>query len=157
MTETGVVVYPQNQRKSSDESPLRRGLSPFLLFPALVLEFLPLAASTRLQEKPAQPLKQDEACLACHGPGHKIQPSGEADSKVAKKNQPGGCAHCHADPGFLSRHKIPVLHPVDQYLQSVHGRAVLQGKNAAICVDCHGGHGILPAREAQSTVSHWVM
>jgi formate dehydrogenase gamma subunit len=94
-------------------------------------------------------------CLSCHGRVHKIQASTEADSKVAKKNQPAACAQCHANPGFLSRHKIPVLHPVEQYLQSVHGRAVLQGKNAAVCADCHGGHRILPARDAQSTVSHW--
>lgn len=94
-------------------------------------------------------------CVSCHGPVHKIQPSSEATSKVAKRNQPAACAQCHANPGFLSRHKIPVLHPVEQYLQSVHGRAVLQGKNAAVCADCHGGHRILPARDAQSTVSHW--
>ena len=94
-------------------------------------------------------------CLSCHGPVHKIQASSEPASKVAKKNQPAACAQCHANPGFLSRHKIPVLHPVEQYLQSVHGRAVLQGKNAAVCADCHGGHRIFPARDAQSTVSHW--
>jgi formate dehydrogenase gamma subunit len=94
-------------------------------------------------------------CLSCHGPVHKIQASSQATSKVAKKNQPATCAQCHANPGFLSRHRIPVLHPVEQYLQSVHGRAVLQGKNAAVCADCHGGHRILPPRDAQSTVSHW--
>jgi len=94
-------------------------------------------------------------CGSCHGPAHKIVASTEVASKVAKKNQPAACAQCHANPGFLSRHKIPVLHPVEQYLQSVHGRAVLQGKNAAVCADCHGGHAIRPARDAQSTVSHW--
>lgn len=94
-------------------------------------------------------------CTSCHGPVHKIQASSEPTSKVAKKNQPAACAQCHANPGFLSRHKIPVLHPVEQYLQSVHGRAVAQGKDAAVCADCHGGHRIFPARDAQSTVSHW--
>ena len=94
-------------------------------------------------------------CVSCHGPAHKIQASTEANSRVEKKNQPAACAQCHANPDFVSRHKIPVLHPVEQYLQSVHGRAVLQGKNAAVCADCHGGHRILPARDAQSTVSHW--
>jgi cytochrome b subunit of formate dehydrogenase/nitrate/TMAO reductase-like tetraheme cytochrome c subunit len=94
-------------------------------------------------------------CASCHGPVHKIQPSSEPTSAVAKKNLPAACAKCHADPGFLSRHKIPVLHPVEQYLQSVHGRAVLQSKDAATCSDCHGSHGIQPAWEAQSKVSHW--
>ncbi len=74
---------------------------------------------------------------------------------MAKRNQPAACAKCHANPGFLSRHKIPILRPVEQYLQSVHGRAVLAGKDAATCADCHGIHGILPARDTRSRVSHW--
>lgn len=94
-------------------------------------------------------------CISCHGPVHKIQASSQATSTVVKKNQPAACAACHADAGFLSRHKIPVLRPVEQYLQSVHGRAVIQGKDAAVCSDCHGSHGILPAQDAQSKVSHW--
>jgi formate dehydrogenase gamma subunit len=94
-------------------------------------------------------------CNACHGPIHQIQGSGDPASKVAKRNQPATCAKCHADAGFLSRHQIPVLRPIEKYLQSVHGRAVLQGKNAAVCSDCHSSHAILPARDDQSTVSHW--
>jgi len=94
-------------------------------------------------------------CTSCHGPVHAIQASDEPRSAVARRNQPAACAKCHADAGFVSRHKIPVLHPVEQYLQSVHGRAALQGKDAATCSDCHGSHGILPAWEAQSKVSHW--
>lgn len=94
-------------------------------------------------------------CTSCHGPVHEIQASTEITSAVGKRNQPAACARCHADAGFISRHKIPVLHPVEQYLQSVHGRAVLAGKDAATCSDCHGSHGIQPAWEAQSKVSHW--
>jgi cytochrome b subunit of formate dehydrogenase len=95
------------------------------------------------------------SCTSCHGPAHKIQASAEATSAVQKKNQARACANCHADPGFLSRHKIPVLLPVEQYLKSAHYRAVMQGKDAATCADCHGSHGILPARDPQSKVSHW--
>jgi formate dehydrogenase gamma subunit len=94
-------------------------------------------------------------CSSCHGPVHEIQASGEITSAVAKRNQPAACARCHADPGFLSRHKIPILRPVEQYLQSAHGRAVLAGKDAATCSDCHGSHGILPARDTSSRISHW--
>ena len=94
-------------------------------------------------------------CSSCHGSVHQIQASGEATSAVAKRNQPAACAKCHANPGFLSRHKIPILRPIEQYLQSVHGRAVLAGKDAATCADCHGIHGILPARDTRSRVSHW--
>jgi cytochrome b subunit of formate dehydrogenase/DnaJ-class molecular chaperone len=94
-------------------------------------------------------------CESCHGPAHGIQASSEPASTVAKKNQAAACARCHANPGFQSRHKIPILHPVEQYLQSAHGRAVMQGKDAAVCADCHGSHAILPAREDRSKVSHW--
>lgn len=94
-------------------------------------------------------------CTSCHGSVHKVQDSTSEASTVARKNQPAACARCHADAGFLSRHRIPILHPVEQYLQSVHGRAVLQGKKAATCSDCHGSHGILPARDGHSKVSHW--
>src|SRR5919108_1227813 len=283
--ETGMAVHSENPRNSPRRFPLKKALSRILFFAALSFAFLPLHTLARRQEKPAQPLKQDEACLACHGqpdmksgkgksisirpdkhaasvhgafactdchtsikdfphpgkiakvkcvtchaeevgdaaksihavlgedacaschgnvhevttaaklqPGkctechaseaqdlaesihgqaaksgdadaptclschgsaHRIQPSSDGASKVVKRNQPIACAQCHANQGFLSRHKIPVLHPVEQYLQSVHGRAVLQGKDAAVCSDCHGGHRILPARHAQSTVSHW--
>jgi formate dehydrogenase gamma subunit len=283
--ETGMAVYSESLRNSSKRFPLRRTVSRFLSYAPLLLAFLSLPTLARRQEKPAQPLKQDEACLACHGqpdmksgkgksisirpekhsasvhgifgctdchtsikdfphpskvtkvkcdtchteevsdsaksihavlgegacsschgnvheiasaaklqpgkcaechtaetkdlsesihglaaksgdpdapaclschgPVHKIQSSSDPASKVAKKNQPLACAQCHASQEFLSRHKIPVLHPVEQYLQSVHGRAVLQGKDAAVCSDCHSGHRIFPARDAQSTVSHW--
>jgi hypothetical protein len=94
-------------------------------------------------------------CTSCHGPVHQIQASSEFTSAVAKRNQPAAYARCHADARFLSRHRIPVLHPVEQYLQSVHGRAGLAGKDATTCSDCHGSHGIQPAWEAQSRVSHW--
>jgi len=94
-------------------------------------------------------------CLSCHGAVHKILASSEAGSTAAKRNEPAMCARCHSDAGFLSRHKIPIVHPVEQYLQSVHGRAVLAGKDGAACADCHDSHGILPARDPRSTVSHW--
>jgi len=94
-------------------------------------------------------------CLTCHGPGHKILGADDPASASAKKNTPAMCAQCHADAGFLSRHKIPIAHPVELYLQSVHGHGVMAGKNAATCSDCHGSHGILPARDPHSGVSHW--
>ena len=94
-------------------------------------------------------------CTSCHGPVHKIQAASETAPAVVKINQVSACAKCHENAGFISRHKIPLLNPVEQYLKSVHGRAVLQGKDAATCADCHGSHGILPARDAPSKVSHW--
>ncbi len=94
-------------------------------------------------------------CVSCHGPIHAVKASSEPDSTVARKNLPDTCAKCHSDSGFLSRHKIPVAHPVDSYKQSVHGRAVMAGKDAASCSSCHGSHDIYPATDTRSSVNHW--
>ena len=94
-------------------------------------------------------------CTSCHGGIHAVKAS-EADSTIARRNLPNTCAKCHSDAGFLSRHKIPVAHPVESYKQSVHGRAVAMGnENAADCNNCHGSHDIEPARDANSRVNHW--
>lgn len=95
-------------------------------------------------------------CVTCHGAIHKILVSGDPNSPVAKKNLPNICAGCHSNAAFLSRHKIPFAHPVELYLQSVHGRAVEAGNaDAAACSDCHGSHGIFPPRDARSAINHW--
>jgi protein-arginine kinase activator protein McsA len=60
-------------------------------------------------------------CSNCHGPVHKILPSGDAAATASKKNLPDTCAVCHSNGEFLSRHKIPIAHPVEKYRQSVHG------------------------------------
>ncbi len=95
-------------------------------------------------------------CESCHGSIHTAKASTEPDSTVAKKNLADTCAKCHSDAGFLSRHKIPVAHPVESYKQSVHGRAVAAGnEKAADCNNCHGNHDILPAMDANSRVNRW--
>jgi formate dehydrogenase gamma subunit len=94
-------------------------------------------------------------CVSCHGPIHAVKVSSEEDSTVARKNLADTCAQCHSNPGFLSRHKIPVVHPVDSYKLSVHGRAVALGKDAAVCSSCHGSHDIYPATDERSKVNHW--
>ncbi len=94
-------------------------------------------------------------CVSCHGVIHGMKASSEADATVARKNMADTCAKCHSDAGFLSRHKIPVAHPVDSYKQSVHARAVALGKDAATCSSCHGSHDIYPATDTRSMVNHW--
>ena len=94
-------------------------------------------------------------CVSCHGAIHGVKAGSEPDSRIASKNLPDTCAQCHSDAGFLSRHKIPVAHPVASYKQSVHGRAVAMGKEAATCSSCHGSHNIYPATDARSSVNHW--
>ncbi len=95
-------------------------------------------------------------CFSCHGSMHEIKAASEPESLVAGKKLADTCAKCHSDAGFLSRHKIPVAHPVDSYKQSVHGRAIASGsEKAANCNSCHGNHNIYPARDARSRVNHW--
>ena len=95
-------------------------------------------------------------CTSCHGGIHAVKPSSESDSTIARKNLGDTCAKCHSDPGFLSRHMIPLAHPVESYKQSVHGRAVAAGnEKAADCNSCHGNHDIYPARDTRSRVNHW--
>jgi cytochrome b subunit of formate dehydrogenase len=94
-------------------------------------------------------------CSSCHGPVHIIRMANDPASRVAKKNLPDTCAACHSNNEFLSRHKIPIAHPVEKYRQSVHGRAVLAGKNAATCSDCHGSHAIFAGRDSRSRINHW--
>ena len=95
-------------------------------------------------------------CRSCHGPAHEIVPRTDPASRVAKQRLADTCGACHADPDFLSRHKIPFAKPVEAYRLSVHGRAVASGdEKAASCSDCHGSHGILPGRDPASKINHW--
>jgi formate dehydrogenase gamma subunit len=95
-------------------------------------------------------------CFSCHGPVHKIVASTDPVSSVAKKNLADTCATCHANSEFLSRHNISIVHPVELYRQSVHGRAVARGNNsAATCSDCHSSHAIFPSRDQRSKINHW--
>ena len=94
-------------------------------------------------------------CVSCHGAVHGIRSAADSGSLVAKRQMAATCAKCHSNINFLARHKMPLAHPVEQYVNSVHGQAVAQGKNAAACSDCHGAHNILPARESASKVNHW--
>lgn len=100
--------------------------------------------------------KDAPTCVSCHGSIHAVKAVTEADSAVSPKNLPDTCAKCHSDAGFLSRHEIPVAHPVESYKQSVHGRATAAGnEKAAVCSSCHGSHDIYPARDERSRVNHW--
>ncbi len=95
-------------------------------------------------------------CSSCHGPAHRILPSSDPASKVAKRNLADTCGACHANPDFLARHNIPFARPVEAYRLSVHGRALAAGnERAASCSDCHSNHAIFPARDPRSKINHW--
>jgi cytochrome b subunit of formate dehydrogenase len=94
------------------------------------------------------------ACVSCHGHGHGVLPVSDPASPVAKRNLAATCAACHADPGFLARHQLPIARPIESYERSVHGRARKAGDEAAAtCSDCHGSHAIAAARDGHASVS----
>lgn len=77
-------------------------------------------------------------CAICHGDAHEVK---AASSSEFRKAVPETCGMCHSD---ISQ----------QYLASVHGKALERGVNdAPLCTDCHGEHSILSHKDAQSPVN----
>ncbi|HUK56333.1 MAG TPA: hypothetical protein VLY20_06720 [Nitrospiria bacterium] len=76
------------------------------------------------------------ACLDCH--------AGAEDHYIAgRKPQPVRCGSCHEDASA-------------DYAKSIHARAVGEGRPGAPgCADCHGTHGIFPAKDPRSSVNHF--
>jgi Cytochrome c3 len=94
-------------------------------------------------------------CASCHG-GDPTKPDMEAMSKAAKfrgkierKDVPALCGRCHSDAALMRQYN-PSLHTdqLSQYKTSVHGKLFAEGDTkVAVCVDCHGVHGLRPASD----------
>jgi len=100
----------------------------------------------------AQGFKESPTCSSCHGDIHKLVARSEPSSPINPKNIAKTCAVCHADAALVKKFRIPLVRPVEAYLQSVHARAVAAGKGGAVCTDCHGSHGILPSSDSASQI-----
>jgi hypothetical protein len=99
------------------------------------------------------------ACTDCHG-GDPTAQRDEAKShdpakgfvgKIARAKVPALCGDCHADPQRMHAYGL-ATDPLAQYRTSVHGQQLF-GKgdeNVAVCTDCHGVHGILPAHDPRA-------
>ena len=84
-------------------------------------------------------------CASCHG-AHGVREVNDAKSPVYAANVPATCGHCHADADYMSDFDIPT-DQYDEYMQSVHGKALLEKhdvRGAPACNDCHGNHGAAP-------------
>ncbi len=97
-------------------------------------------------------------CAGCHGG----DPSSmEAMDKkkgfrghIGRKAVPGLCATCHADGAYMRQYN-PSLRTdqLAQYNTSVHGKRLARGDtNVAVCIDCHGVHGIRAVKDTRSSV-----
>jgi hypothetical protein len=74
--------------------------------------------------------------------------------KPARTKIPEFCARCHSDAVFMKRFNPHAR--VDQYSEyrtSVHGQKNAAGdEGVAVCVDCHGVHGIRAVGDTRSSV-----
>jgi hypothetical protein len=99
-------------------------------------------------------------CASCHG-GDPTKADMEAMSKAAgfrgkieRKDVPELCGRCHSDAAFMRRYN-PSLRTdqLSQYKTSVHGKLFAKGDTkVAVCIDCHGVHGLRPAADTRSKV-----
>jgi cytochrome b subunit of formate dehydrogenase len=86
-------------------------------------------------------------CLACHGgDAHGMMAVSEKGSGVNKSEVPESCLSCHKDVASVN---------ASNYLESVHGQALMAGnEKAANCKDCHGAHDIMHSRFETSRTNH---
>jgi cytochrome b subunit of formate dehydrogenase len=94
-------------------------------------------------------------CTSCHG-SHEIVPVKQLDSPVFKLNLPRTCGACHDNPGLTEEYRLKYPQVADQFLDSIHGRALLQMGLivAPSCNDCHGVHDIKRSIDRDSRTYH---
>ncbi len=99
-------------------------------------------------------------CASCHG-GDPTKADMDAMSKAAgfrgkilRSQIPELCGRCHSDVAFMRQYN-PSLRTdqLSQYKTSVHGKLFAKGDTkVAVCIDCHGVHGLRPASDTRSKV-----
>ncbi len=78
-------------------------------------------------------------CTDCHG-SHDLHAPTNPNAKIFRTHVPSTCGKCHENV-------------LQTYLRSVHGKAALDGKREApVCTDCHGEHGIKSRLDPTSSV-----
>jgi hypothetical protein len=72
----------------------------------------------------------------------------------ARLRIPQLCARCHADADFMKGFNPHIrVDQLAEYRTSVHGKRNAAGdEKVAVCVDCHGVHGIRPVGDPRSSV-----
>lgn len=89
-------------------------------------------------------VKEVARCWDCHGK-HNIRRSDDPASAVFRMNIPLVCSGCHEDMQVIIKYHIHRELPYQEYMRSVHGRALFEKgllRFAAVCTDCHGVHDI---------------
>ncbi len=97
-------------------------------------------------------------CASCHGGDptsmEAMDPKKGFKGHITRAKIPELCASCHANGSFMRTYN-PSLR-TDQFAQyqtSVHGKKLAAGDTkVAVCVDCHGVHGIRAVSDTRSKV-----
>ena len=103
------------------------------------------------------------SCHDCHGGNPAAAPDDIEAAHDEKKGWIGKpsrlkvpqlCARCHADAEFMKAFNPHTrVDQLAEYRTSVHGKRNAAGDDkAAVCVDCHGVHGIRPVGDPRSPV-----
>ena len=103
--------------------------------------------------------QQGVGCVSCHGGDPTEDDAGKAMAPEAgflgplpKERIPGLCGSCHSRVELMRQFGLPT-DQFDQYWQSQHGQALLEGDtNVATCFDCHDGHRVLKTTDPASDV-----
>jgi hypothetical protein len=141
-----------------------------LFAPGVALTLLLAAGALHAASKKDPPKPTADECLTCHCDAtlsHEINGktvSLHVDPQAFKDSIHGSmftCVDCHTDVKS-SAHDTPpqhitcaTCHADEQaaYERSFHAKAVQDGNaNAATCVDCHGSHEILDAKDSKSPI-----
>lgn len=89
-------------------------------------------------------VKEVAKCWDCHGK-HNIRGAADPESSIHRRNIPLTCSTCHEDMAVVIKYHIHSEAPYQEYMKSVHGKALFEKellRYAAVCTDCHGIHDI---------------
>jgi hypothetical protein len=95
---------------------------------------------------------ESPGCTDCHGE-HTLAMVKDPSAPVFEANVAKTCAGCHENQTIIAKYGLP-SDRYSSYAGSFHGIAINYGNlNAANCTSCHEVHRILPATEADSSIS----
>ncbi len=97
--------------------------------------------------------RESPVCNDCHNEHNVLAISTVNKRDEMRKIQQRTCMVCHQDPRIQERFGKDA-NQARQYQDSYHGLAIMRGdKDAALCVDCHNVHKILPQDHPESSVN----
>ena len=93
-------------------------------------------------------------CPSCHG-SHDIVEVASPQSRVARFRIPFVCGSCHKEGTPVTQtYDIPQDKILEHYSESMHGEGLFKRglTVAAVCIDCHTSHNVLPHTDSRSSI-----